>query len=89
LRNTLDISDIEGSHAAKKLSGVKVRLDRNPRDANLNVKDINEYMEFNSSRNTNPLCPNYRVQNNEGVVIDYGKINGSTPKRLHPVKVNK
>ena len=61
MRNTLDISDIEGSHAAKKLSGVKVRLDRNPRDANLNVKDINEYMEFNSSRNTNPLCPNYRV----------------------------
>jgi len=51
----MDISDIEGAKASKKLSGVRVRLEKNPRDANLNVKDINGYMDFKSSRNTNPL----------------------------------
>ena len=85
----MDISDIQGARAVKKISGVHVRMDRDPRDANLNVKDINEYMHFESKRSTNPLCPTYKVQNNEGTVIDYGYIDGSKPKRLHPLKVNK
>ncbi len=55
LRNTMDISDIEGARAVKKLSGVHVRLEKAPRDANLNVKDINEYMHFETKRSTNPL----------------------------------
>ena len=85
----MDISDIEGARAVKKLGGVHVRLDRKPRDANLNVKDFNEYMHFETKRSTNPLQPTYKVQNNEGVVIDYGHIDGSRPKRLHPLEVNK
>ncbi len=51
----MDISDIEGARAVKKKGGVRVRLDRKPRDANLNVKDINEYMHFETKRSTNPL----------------------------------
>lgn len=57
----MDISDIDGARAVKKISGVHVRLDRAPRDANLNVKDINEYMHFETKRTTNPLVPTYKV----------------------------
>lgn len=51
----MDISDIEGAQGSKRLGGVKVNLKKDPRDANLNVKDINGYMDFKSSRYTNPL----------------------------------
>jgi hypothetical protein len=85
----MDISDIHGAKAFSKMSGVKVRMGKKPRDANLNVKDINEYMRFETKRTTNPLQPRYQIQNNEGDVINYGHIGGSNPKRLHPLDVNK
>ena len=33
-------------------------------------------MEFKSKRHTNPLIPNYRIQDDLGNVVDYGKIAG-------------
>jgi len=44
LRDTMDISDIEGATILTKLGGVHVDLKKPPRDANLNIKDINEYL---------------------------------------------
>jgi len=55
----------------------------------LNVKDINEYMEFKTKRIVNPLEPVYKGVNDKGDSITYGPIKGNKPKRLHPVKVNK
>jgi len=40
----MDISDIEGAKKLTKLGGVHIYLDKIPRGANLNVKDINEYL---------------------------------------------
>jgi len=57
----MDISDIEGASILKKLGGVHVNLKKPPRGANLNVQDINKYMEFKSKRHTNPLQPNYKI----------------------------
>jgi len=53
------------------------------------VKDINEFMKFESRRMTNPLEPVYRGENEKGDKIKFGKIDGARPKRLHPVNVNK
>ena len=59
LRDTMDISDIEGAQGSKRIGGVRINLKNAPRTANLNVKDINYYMEFKSKRHTNPLNPTY------------------------------
>ena len=80
LRDTMDISDIEGATILTKLGGVHVDLKKPPRDANLNIKDINEYLQFKSTRLTNPLAPLYKIQDNTGKVINYGFIKGSMPK---------
>jgi len=56
---------------------------------NLNVKDINEFMKFETKRVVNPLEPVYKGVNEKGEKITFGKIKGSNPKRLHPIKVNK
>ena len=55
----------------------------------LNVKDINEFMQFKTKRNVNPLEPIYKGVNDKGEKITFGKIKGCNPKRLHPVEVNK
>lgn len=55
----------------------------------LNVKDINEFMKFETKRIVNPLEPIYQGVNDKGEKITFGKITGSKPKRLHPIKVNK
>ena len=55
----------------------------------LNVKDINEYMEFQSKRRTNPLEPEYVGVDANGKKIKYGKVKGSASRRLHPITINK
>ena len=82
-RKTNEINDIDGARPSK----IKLRQDFI--GMQLNVRDINEYMEFKTKRVVNPLEPIYHGVNDKGEPITYGRIKGSKPKRLHPVKVNK
>lgn len=75
---------IEGSkpsHLTKQLRSV-------PR---LEVKDINKDGIFQSSRQTNPLQPQYhwRDQDDQSLNSNYGEIKGAEVKRIHPLSVNR
>ena len=50
----------------------------------MDVKDINEYRVFKSSRITNPLEPQYDLKDDEGKAIKYGFVDGSKSRILHP-----
>lgn len=52
----------------------------------MDVKDINEYRVFKSSRTTNPLDPEYELKDVEGIPANtkYGFVNGSKSRVLHP-----
>ena len=63
-----DITDIDGARPAK------IKLRKDFIGMQLNVKDINEFMKFESKRETNPLDPIYKGVNDKGDKITYGKI---------------
>lgn len=61
----------------------------------MDVRDINEYRVFKSSRITNPLQPEYQIKDDEGLdlfmsqyyyrkTINYGFVKGSVSRLLHP-----
>ncbi len=53
----------------------------------LDVKDINEYLQYKSGRQVDPLEPTYHVESDKA----YGTILGSKSRQLHPkdMKVDK
>lgn len=55
------------------------------------MKDINKDGIFESNRSVNPLQPNYqwRDQDDKSLNSNYGKINGTNPRQVHPVTVNR
>ena len=65
----------------------------------MNVKDINEFLKFETKRVVNPLNPEYILTGENGFnfifsmkkreIINYGAIEKSTSKELHPKIVNK
>jgi hypothetical protein len=57
----------------------------------LEVKDINKDGIFESTRNTNPLQPEYHWRDNDDKNLNqsYGGIGGSLPKQIHPSAINK
>ena len=69
LRNSLDVSDIQGTSSYRLLRNVI----RNP----LDVSDI-----IKTKRITNPLNPEYIIRESDNKLISYGEIPGSTPKTL-------
>ena len=54
----------------------------------MNVKDINEFLEFNGNRHTNPLSPRYIHQDENNNKIEYGKLDNKN-KPQHPIDVNR
>lgn len=81
-RNVDIYTEIEGSRS-KTLFIPKDHIDI------LNVKDINEFLQFKTTRHTNPLSPTYITQNQDGKKIEFGGIKGSMSRRLHPIESNK
>jgi len=57
----------------------------------LEVKDINKDMIFETKRVTDPLKPSYlwRDDDDKNLNKQYGKIEGSEVKRIHPLSVSK
>lgn len=74
---------IEGSQPSKLTKLIKAH-------SNLEVKDINKDGVFESNRHVNPLNPTYQWRDVEDKQLNdkYGQINGTQPKRNHPLKVN-
>lgn len=58
----------------------------------LQVKDINKDQLFETKRTVNPLLPTYQWRDNDDKQLlnaQYGVIQGSDVKRIHPTVVNK
>lgn len=57
----------------------------------MEVKDINKDCIFETNRRTDPLQPTYhwRDDDDKNLNSGYGRINGSEPKRMHPLSVNR
>lgn len=53
--------------------------------------DINKDGTFETKRTGDPLNPKYqwRDEDDKALNNNYGKINGSNPKQMHPTKINK
>ena len=102
IRDTLEITDINnkrrtlmgdrgrdilkepiaGSQPAKLTKLIKAH-------SNLEVKDINKDGIFETNRHINPLEPTYKWREEEnGEPREYGKIQGTVPKRMHPVEIS-
>ncbi|KRW99826.1 hypothetical protein PPERSA_10945 [Pseudocohnilembus persalinus] len=100
LRNTLDISDIDGTRPKKdtsfipkrnpiqyeEIAGSKPRKQYVPNNirSSLDVKDINNTKSWYPQRQTNPLQPVYKVYDDKNQIQFYGKVEKSEPKILHP-----
>ncbi|KAL4464775.1 hypothetical protein ABPG74_011336 [Tetrahymena malaccensis] len=103
IRDNINIDDIEGTKPNPKffktrnvdiyteIEGSKPKNLFIPRDHIdiLDVKDINEFLQFKTTRHTNPLNPTYIGQNDQGEKIQYGHIDGSLSRRLHPEESKK
>ena len=57
----------------------------------LEVKDINKDMIFETNRRTDPLKPSYMWRDDDDRTLNkqYGKIEGSEVRRIHPHSVTK
>ncbi|CAD8051844.1 unnamed protein product [Paramecium sonneborni] len=101
IRDQINIDDIPGTkpnppaaklrktvHIFDEVDGAKSKPAFMPRDHMeiMDVKDINEYRVFKSSRITNPLEPEYQLKDVEGqpANLKYGFVNGSKSRVLHP-----
>ena len=75
---------VEGSSPSKLTKDVSAV----PR---LEVKDINKEYIFESRRSTNPLQPNYQWRDDfdKNLNRDYGSIQGSNVRQMHPTSVNR
>lgn len=51
----------------------------------MNVKDINDYLQFKTKRSTNPLNPKYTVHDENNMKIEIGEIEKSMPLTKHPL----
>ena len=90
LRNSLDVSDIQGTSSYRLLRNVI----RNPLDVSdiMNKKKENkkifveskeiQNLRFKTKRITNPLNPEYLIRDSDNKLISYGEIPGSTPKTI-------
>lgn len=75
---------IQGSQPAKLTKIIKAH-------SNLEVKDINKDGIFETKRNINPLEPNYEWRDHDDKKLNknYGRIDGTNPRQMHPVSVNR
>lgn len=51
------------------------------------MKDINNYLQFKTKRLVDPLEPRYNTEDHVGKNTNYGFIQGSVSRRLHPVEM--
>ena len=72
-RNIMNVNDIEGT------KGKKTYVRQTSYDS-FNYNDITK-TKFVTNRSVNPLNPSYMVRNDQGQLVDYGEIPGSSPKR--------
>merc|ERR1712226_1338120 len=82
VRETNFITDIDGTKPKKDYTRSTTL---NP----LEVKDINEFRIFKTTRVTNPLQPIYQVQNEENKQENIGPVEGSISRVRHPQNINK
>lgn len=73
-REALKVSDIDGAKAKKTY------VRSTPYDS-LSYADITK-VKFVSTRVTDPMNPRYKTRDENGNMIDYGVIKGSTPTKL-------
>ncbi|EGR33205.1 hypothetical protein IMG5_059480, partial [Ichthyophthirius multifiliis] len=81
-RNVDIYTEIEGSRSKKLF------IPRDHKDF-LDVKDINEFLQFETTRHTNPLEPTYVTSDEQGKKFEFGQIGGSKGRRLHPQESRK
>ena len=80
----MDISDIEGAKPfAKKMRTQSVAPI--PRPDKMDYRDVT-HIDFKTKRETNPLDPSYKVRDEDGKVVDYGAVSGSTSNCLPPAR---
>lgn len=99
MKDTLDISDIDGSKAKRDpyldfqtrpsnflgdIEGSKSKILHkaralSPSYDHFDYSDVTQPV-FSTKRETNPLAPEYRVQDQDGQVLTIGKVEGSSPK---------
>ena len=70
----MNVGDIDGT------KGKKTYVRQTSYDS-FNYNDITK-TRFLSNRSVNPLNPNYTVRNEQGELVNYGDIPGSSPKRM-------
>lgn len=70
----MNVNDIEGT------KGKKTYVRQTSYDS-FNYADITK-TRFLSTRSVNPLNPSYMVRNEQGELVNYGEIPGSSPKKI-------
>jgi hypothetical protein len=104
IRDHISINDIDGAkpnpytkydirsktNNVEDIDGAKPKKEWIPqgKQSSLDVKDINSFWEFHSTRHTDPLSPRYKVTNQNNDLIEYGKLDNKVTVR-HPKEVNK
>jgi hypothetical protein len=100
IRDNIDIKDIEGSRPnpymkfsverktlfVDDIDGARPKKEWIPegKPSTLNVKDINAFLEFHTTRNVNPLSPRYMVQDENNNKFLYGDVDNKGHRR-HPI----
>lgn len=104
IRDGISINDIEGAkpnpytryniltrtNNVEDIDGAKPKKEWLPqgKQSSLDVKDINSFWEFHTTRHTDPLSPRYKVINQDNELIEYGKLDNKVTVR-HPKEVHK
>lgn len=104
IRDNISINDIDGARPnpytkydiqsrtnnVEDIDGARPKKEWIPqgKQSSLDVKDINSFWEFHTTRHTDPLSPRYRVTNENNNLIEYGKLDNKVAVR-HPKEVNK
>lgn len=104
IRDNISINDIDGAkpnpytkyniqsrtNNVEDIDGAKPKKEWIPqgKQSSLDVKDINSFWEFHTTRHTDPLSPRYKVLNDNNNLIEYGKLDNKVAVR-HPKDVNK